>query len=222
MPARSILLLASVIALLFRPDAGAAQACLGLPGMPGQLTLGGSFEVTTQFRGYGANVRAFPAPFIAGVSYRLDDFTTIESYGHTGAVLLGVELPLPTTSICVLAEPSYSILQYDYRDPRRPATAPTIPSDARTLRAPLMIGVGQRLDVGDWYVVPSARAGLLYLHVREEAENALDIDTTGTEVTIGPHVAVGSGPGFLTLGFQVQSGEGTRPTFIVGAGFNFP
>jgi len=191
-----------------------AQACLGLPTLPGQFALGAHLETqTTTFAGYGARVVAnTPFGFAAGASYRYDELPDFAETGHTFGGVAAVELPMPVTSICPVVEVLYSTVESGA------ASGPF----GSTLRVPLTLGVGQRLDFLDAaYVVPSARAGLM--HVRHNQPEGAAAETwTSNNVIIGAGVAAGRGVAFLNTGVTVTTEDETEPRFHFGIGLLLP
>jgi len=203
------------IVLLASASEAAAQACLALPTRPGQVALSGAVETEgSTLAGYRASVVAnTPIGMIAGGSYRYDELPEI---GHTFGGLVGIELPLPTSSICPLLEVSYSI-------PDRGETGGSATSrELRTLRIPLTLGVGQRLDIFEVaYVVPAARAGII--HVRNRLGDGPTAETTtSNNVQIGAGVTLGRGVAFLNGGATVTTEADGEPRFHFGFGIMLP
>jgi hypothetical protein len=191
-----------------------AQACLGLPTLPGQFALGAQLETeTTTFAGYGARVVAnTPFGFAVGASYRYDELPDFAQTGHTFGGLAAVELPMPVTSICPVLEVLYSTVE---------SGTANVPLGS-TLRVPLTLGVGQRIDFLDAaYVVPSARAGVM--HVRHNpAEGSAAETWTTNNVIIGAEVTAGRGVAFLNTGVTVTTEDETEPRFHFGLGILLP
>lgn len=197
----------------------AAQACLGLPTLSGQYAITGFVETTEAYRGVGVNFSAnLPSSLLAEATYRLDDPEDTDETGQTFGGRLGFELPFDATSICPIVGATYSTIS-------RPALLDPVfpPTDVQVLRVPVLLGVGQRLDLpGEVYVVPSARGGFVWMRTTLEPEGLEPASTTATEILMSPSVVVGRGAVFARGDVSVTTEEATRPRFALGIGFLFP
>jgi hypothetical protein len=191
--------------------AAAAQACIGLPAQPGQFAVAGVADLASNYTGYGATLNAFlPGDIVAGASYTVDEFDGMDESGQTIGGALGLELPVPNSSLCPLLGASYSTLSWDQ-------------AEASTWRIPLTFNVGQQFVVGDdLYVIPFARAGLVHVRTTVDPVTGDPIEVADNEVLVGGGVTVGFGPAFVNGRITVSTEEGTRPTFRLGAGLVFP
>ena len=194
----------------------AAQACLGLPTTPGRLAVQGFVDSGETDTGYGGRGTVYlPWRAALGISYRRDEYELIDTAGDTFGGTIAVELPFTATSICLLTEPSYSTFDY-------PEGFGLPPARVGTLRLPALVGAGQRLDFASFFVVPSARGGLVHFRTTAEPVTGVTTEESSTEAVIDAGVSIGSGNAFANVGFNILSGQTTRPRFLVALGYMLP
>lgn len=196
----------------------AAQACYGLPTAPGEFALQASLETGSGLQSYGVGAVGNLNPAFAGASYHIDDRGERAETGQTIATVIGFELPVPASSVCLISEPSFSSFE-------TLATGGLPAADFRAVRIPILVGVGQRLDVGETgvYVIPAARAGAVYRRAEIEIEGAESADAESTtDVLIAAGATVGRGVAFGRVGFTATTAPGAKPRLVLQFGMHLP